>query len=106
MRVCVLLLCECVSLVPTPHLRACWPPRDEPTANVDLDTDQKIQRTMRTVFRHATVITIAHRLSTIIDGDLVIVMDKGKVAEIGRPHELLQNTSGVFSALVNVRVLL
>lgn len=37
--------------------------RDEPTANVDLDTDTKIQRTIRTAFRSATVITIAHRLN-------------------------------------------
>jgi ABC-type multidrug transport system fused ATPase/permease subunit len=68
---------------------------------VDLDTDQKIQVTMRTAFKDATVITIAHRIGTIIDGDMIIVMDKGCIAEYGEPYQLLQNPSGVFSNLVD-----
>ena len=72
---------------------------DEPTANVDYDTDQKIQRAIRTAFTHSTVVTIAHRLATIIDGDYVMVMDKGVLGEFGRPHDLLQR-DGPFAALV------
>ena len=47
-----------------------------------------------------TVLTIAHRLETIIDYDKIIVMDKGKVSEMGSPSELLKNELGLFSAMV------
>lgn len=46
------------------------------------------------------MLTIAHRLETIIDYDKIIVMDKGKVAEMGSPRELLQDESGLFTAMV------
>ena len=62
---------------------------DEATANIDLETDNVIQETIRSQFAECTVITIAHRLSTIIDSDLILVIDGGKVAEQGHPHELL-----------------
>lgn len=53
---------------------------DEATSNVDMRTDDFIQRTLKQRFRDYTIITIAHRLNTIADYDLVIVMDKGRVA--------------------------
>jgi len=64
---------------------------DEATANVDLKTDEIIQSTIRSNFSECTVITIAHRLNTIIDVDIVVVLDKGRVVEVGHPHELLQD---------------
>ena len=58
---------------------------DEATAAVDLETDDLIQKTIRREFYDRTVITIAHRLNTIMDSNRIIVLDKGQVAEIGRP---------------------
>ena len=69
---------------------------DEATANVDLKTDQMIQETIRTKFHGCTVLTIAHRLCTILDYDQVIVMENGKMVEMGKPHELLQNHDSYF----------
>lgn len=48
---------------------------DEATANVDLETDNFIQETLKTSFKGCTSLIIAHRLSTIIDSDKVLVMD-------------------------------
>lgn len=48
----------------------------------------------------SAVLTIAHRLETVIDYDKIIVMDKGKVAEMGSPLELLAMKNGMFSAMV------
>ena len=71
---------------------------DEATANVDVETDALIQKTIREEFESCTLIAIAHRLHTIIDADMVIVMDRGMAAESGRPSELLSNPDGVFSS--------
>ena len=73
---------------------------DEATASVDVETDAVIQRTIRSDFNHATVLTIAHRLNTIMDSDKVLVMDDGQVGEYDTPAELLQNTGGMFAGLV------
>ncbi len=70
---------------------------DEATANVDVETDALIQKTVREEFATCTLIAIAHRLHTIIDADQVVVMDRGTAAESGRPADLLANERGVFS---------
>ncbi|KAJ2106430.1 Transporter of the ATP-binding cassette (ABC) [Coemansia sp. RSA 922] len=72
---------------------------DEATANVDLETDKSIQALISTEFRDCTVLTIAHRLETIMNSDRIIVMDKGTIAEIGTPGELLAK-DGMFAQLV------
>ena len=62
---------------------------DEATASIDYGTDSKIQETIREL-KHNTIITIAHRLKTIVDYDRVVVMDQGRVVEVGQPWELLK----------------
>ena len=62
---------------------------DEATANVDLQTDELIQRKIKENFKNCTVLTIAHRLFTIADYDKVIVMSDGRAEEFGSPFELL-----------------
>jgi ABC-type multidrug transport system fused ATPase/permease subunit len=62
---------------------------DEATAFIDHDTDMLIQRTIRNVFKHATIVTIAHRLRTIMDYDRILVLEQGCVIEYGSPAELL-----------------
>uniref|UniRef100_A0A8B9RM10 ABC-type glutathione-S-conjugate transporter n=1 Tax=Astyanax mexicanus TaxID=7994 RepID=A0A8B9RM10_ASTMX len=62
---------------------------DEATAAVDLETDTLIQSTIRSQFEDCTVLTIAHRLNTIMDYTKVIVMDKGHIAEMDTPANLI-----------------
>lgn len=73
---------------------------DEATSSLDLETDSIVQQSIRKYFAHATVITIAHRITTILDSDLVVVMEAGKVAEIGKPSELMLKERGHFVDLV------
>eukprot|EP00930_Biecheleria_cincta_P001365 TRINITY_DN102505_c0_g1_i1.p1 TRINITY_DN102505_c0_g1~~TRINITY_DN102505_c0_g1_i1.p1 ORF type:complete len:1318 (-),score=217.82 TRINITY_DN102505_c0_g1_i1:201-4154(-) len=73
---------------------------DECTASVDLQTDATVQAAVKSAFDGCAVICIAHRLRTIIDYDRIACLDKGCVAEVGSPHDLLQN-DGLFSQLVS-----
>jgi len=73
---------------------------DEPTANVDLETERYIQEAIRKRFHGATMISIAHRLNTIIECDKVIVLGNGRLLECGRPSQLLE-VNGPFASLVD-----
>lgn len=71
---------------------------DEATSSVDFETDEKIQRTMRTGFAGKTVLCIAHRLKTIINYDRICVMDKGQIAELDTPINLF-DAHGIFRGM-------
>ncbi|KAJ3320136.1 Multidrug resistance-associated protein 1 [Blyttiomyces sp. JEL0837] len=73
---------------------------DEATASVDLETDEFIQKAIRTKFSQATVVTIAHRLNTVADYTKILVLSQGTVLESGSPKELLGNPEGAFSKMV------
>lgn len=62
---------------------------DEATSNVDAKTDELMQRVIREEFVTHTILTVAHRLDTIRDADKILVMDKGRIVEVGSPDELL-----------------
>jgi ABC-type multidrug transport system fused ATPase/permease subunit len=64
---------------------------DEATSSVDGDTDLLIQKLIREEFSNFTVLTVAHRLDTIMDSDRVLVLDAGRVVEIGSPETLIEN---------------
>eukprot|EP00055_Hartaetosiga_balthica_P014403 m.78854 g.78854 ORF g.78854 m.78854 type:complete len:1517 (-) comp8586_c0_seq3:145-4695(-) len=73
---------------------------DEATAAVDLETDDLIQTTIRTVFKECTILTIAHRLNTILDSDRVMVLSMGELKEFDTPHNLFNDTSSIFYGMV------
>ncbi|GAM21228.1 hypothetical protein SAMD00019534_044030 [Acytostelium subglobosum LB1] len=74
---------------------------DEATASVDSNTDALIQQTVRAKFSDCTILTIAHRLNTIMDSNRIMVLDAGRISEFDTPHNLLQNTDGLLSWLVD-----
>jgi ABC-type multidrug transport system fused ATPase/permease subunit len=68
--------------------------------SLDQETEQMVRTIVNTHFQSHTVISIAHHLDTILDFDRVVVMDKGRVVEVGSPRELLQSAgNGKFKAL-------
>ncbi|KAL9471438.1 hypothetical protein ACSS6W_009379 [Trichoderma asperelloides] len=72
---------------------------DEATSSVDMETDDKIQRTMATGFKGKTLLCIAHRLRTIIGYDRICVMDAGRIAELATPLELWKMEGGIFRSM-------
>ncbi|KAM7536307.1 hypothetical protein Aperf_G00000087220 [Anoplocephala perfoliata] len=73
---------------------------DEATAAVDPLTDQLIQQAVRKEFASSTVLTIAHRLNTILDYDRIMVLDAGRLAEMGSPKELAENPDSIFRGML------
>ena len=72
---------------------------DEATSSVDMETDQKIQRTIQTGFKGKTLLCIAHRLKTIINYDRICVMDQGRIAQLDTPFALWQDEEGIFRSM-------
>lgn len=71
---------------------------DEATSSLDYQSEKEIQLAMGSIFGTRTTIIIAHRLSTVRDADKIIVLDKGKILEIGNHQELL-NQKGIYHRL-------
>lgn len=74
---------------------------DEATSNVDAKTDALMQRIIRDEFSRHTILSIAHRLDTIRDSDVIVVLNKGKVVEVGAPDDLLAKTAKAEGGEVN-----
>ncbi|MCM1516604.1 MAG: peptidase domain-containing ABC transporter [Paraprevotella sp.] len=72
---------------------------DEATNALDTVNEQKIVQALSSAFENRTVVVVAHRLSTIRHAHQIVVMDKGRIVEIGN-HEYLMNMKGVYYNMV------
>lgn len=72
---------------------------DEATSALDANNEKEIISNLNAFFKNRTAIVIAHRLSTVKDADQIIVMEKGKIIEVG-DHEELTKKRGAYYTLV------
>lgn len=72
---------------------------DEATSALDANNEKVIMENLNQFFKNKTVVIIAHRLSTVMNADQIVVLEKGKIIEIGN-HQSLVEQKGSYYALV------
>jgi subfamily B ATP-binding cassette protein MsbA len=75
---------------------------DEATSALDTESEKKVQTAIESLMKDRTALVIAHRLSTVQKADKIIVIDKGKVVEIGS-HETLFEKNGIYKRLYDLQ---
>ena len=76
---------------------------DEATASLDVENETKVQGALSRLLAGKTVLVIAHRMRTVEAADKIVVLADGRVAEEGRPDELLAKQSGIFRRMTQLQ---
>jgi ATP-binding cassette subfamily B protein len=81
----------------------CNPPiliLDEATSSVDTESEKKIQDALSSLWKGRTTIVVAHRISTLKESDKIIVIDNGRIVEIGNHNELMEKRGIYYNLIV------
>ncbi len=76
---------------------------DEATSALDTENEMLVQEAIQNLLHHRTAVVIAHRLSTIQQADRIVVVDKGKIVEMGTHEELLMQEDGLYRRLYMIQ---
>jgi ATP-binding cassette subfamily B protein len=74
---------------------------DEATSALDANNEKVIMEKLNTFFENKTVVVIAHRLSTVKNAHQIVVLDQGKIVEIGNHNELIKNKANYYDLVKN-----
>ena len=74
---------------------------DEATSALDANNEKIIMEKLEVFFKNKTVLVIAHRLSTVKNADQIVVLDKGKIVEVGSHQELIKQKGNYFNLVKN-----
>ena len=78
---------------------------DEATSSLDTESEQLVQEALVNLMKNRTSFVIAHRLSTIRRADAILVMDRGRIVEVGRHDDLLARSGSLYARLYELQLL-
>jgi subfamily B ATP-binding cassette protein MsbA len=78
---------------------------DEATSALDAESELLVQEALTNLMLNRTSFVIAHRLSTIRRADAIVVLERGRIVEIGRHEELLARANGTYASLYEMQLL-
>jgi ATP-binding cassette, subfamily B, bacterial MsbA len=78
---------------------------DEATSSLDTESEQLVQEALVNLMRNRTSFVIAHRLSTIRRADAILVMERGRIVEVGRHDDLLARSGSLYARLYELQLL-
>lgn len=67
--------------------------------SLDQKTESTVDELIQTEFKEWTVLVVAHRLQTVVDFDKVVVLQEGRIVELGSPRDLLKKEDSIFKTL-------
>jgi ATP-binding cassette subfamily B protein len=77
---------------------------DDSLSAVDAETDAKIRQALNTGLGSSTVFLISHRTATLMNSDLIIVLDKGRIAEMGDHATLMSMENGIYRRIYTAQM--
>ncbi len=75
---------------------------DEATSSLDTESEQQVQKALKTLMKGRTTLVVAHRLSTVVNADIICVMKKGEIVEQGNHKELMAK-KGIYHNLYKIQ---
>jgi ATP-binding cassette subfamily B protein len=75
---------------------------DDSLSAVDTETDAKIRKALEKRFGSASIILISHRITTLSKADQIIVLDRGRIAEMGT-HDELKSAGGIYQRIYEIQ---
>ena len=79
---------------------------DEATSSLDVESEALVQQALENLMADRTTLVIAHRLSTVRRADLIVVIDEGRIHEIGRHKDLVRRPDGLYRRLYQLQFVL
>ncbi|MGR9117113.1 MAG: ATP-binding cassette domain-containing protein [Gammaproteobacteria bacterium] len=76
---------------------------DDSTSSVDMETEAEIRVALERLMENRTTFIIAHRIQSVMNADLILVLDKGKVVQMGTHKELVAQKDGIYRKIYDIQ---
>lgn len=76
---------------------------DDSTSSVDTETEAEIRAALEALMQDRTTFIIAHRIQSVMNADLILVLDKGEVVQMGKHQELMAQEDGMYRRIYNIQ---